>query len=215
LQTFIERSCEQLDQTSSVEDLCEDLLYEEHHLYPTEDVYDENHGLPYADDLSGDEFGSYRYEQAQAYLEYMKQFDDIRTEFSVDDDVANPDNLLDEWEDPEQDDYSTLPMDVVEKQSSEEDISDSLFFKAERIFNQLQKQRLKKEYVQWFDEGQAVVCASQIKGDEPGKTDDVNQLLGICNDEVEKGKAEYEHKETHENVGLQYFHITNHKTRMT
>ncbi|WKY08037.1 hypothetical protein Q1695_007492 [Nippostrongylus brasiliensis] len=64
-------------------------------------VYDENHGLPYADDISGEEFDSCRYEHSQACTVCTKQLDDLRTEFSIDD-VSNSDDIREEWEDEDE-----------------------------------------------------------------------------------------------------------------
>ncbi|XGW28490.1 hypothetical protein V3C99_008339, partial [Haemonchus contortus] len=184
-QTYAETTPnEHLDQMSYKDYDYGGSLDEKHQLYFGGNVYDEIHELPYADDLPGDEFNEYRYEEAQAYLEYMNQFEDIRSEFSIDDDAE-----LDEWKKPGHSNPASpgnssekhssninppSPANSSEKHSSNinppspgnssekhsstisspspdnsseknsSDISDSLFFNAERIFNQLQKQRQQK-----------------------------------------------------------------------
>ncbi|WKY08035.1 hypothetical protein Q1695_007492 [Nippostrongylus brasiliensis] len=71
-------------------------------------VYDENHGLPYADDISGEEFDSCRYEHSQACTVCTKQLDDLRTEFSIDD-VSNSDDIREEWEDEDEEENLSSP----------------------------------------------------------------------------------------------------------
>ncbi|KAK6752263.1 hypothetical protein RB195_003592 [Necator americanus] len=101
-------------------------------------IYDEDHKLEYADDLSGDEFDSYEHEKALAYLEYEAQLDGLRTEFSIDD-VADPDRLLDEWENVEYSPTLLPPRNPLLMFSRDDDL-ESLYSKAEEIYKRINVQ---------------------------------------------------------------------------
>ncbi|KJH49504.1 isoamylase protein [Dictyocaulus viviparus] len=129
---FIRGQCN----TSSVELLYYDKLYESHVRPKCNQIYSKNYELPYADDFSGDEFGEYQYEQAQAYLEYMAKLESVRTEYSIDD-VSDPDKILDEWEEVENTTspgvFTTNDMLI----SSDDDFTDSLYAPALEIYNRI------------------------------------------------------------------------------
>ncbi|KAL6737880.1 hypothetical protein Aduo_011486 [Ancylostoma duodenale] len=125
-------------------------------------VYDEDHGLFYADDLSGEEFDNDEYENAKAYLDYEAQLEDLRTEFSIDD-VTDPDKLLDEWENVEftapaafstKNPLSMLPFD---------DDLESLYSKAEDIFKRMNAQSQEKGHVEVLREMSERIKAHGVK----------------------------------------------------
>ncbi|VDL75158.1 unnamed protein product [Nippostrongylus brasiliensis] len=130
------------DDLSSVEFNIDERLIEEQVMNSGDHVYDESHGLPYADDISGEEFDSYRYEHSQACTLCTKQLDDLRTEFSIDD-VSNSDDIREEWEDEDEEENLSSPC----KSWSDEVRADSLYEKAENILNKLQKHRHARHHV--------------------------------------------------------------------
>ncbi|EYB94026.1 hypothetical protein Y032_0176g539 [Ancylostoma ceylanicum] len=153
------------DMCSSVELHCRDYPKKSFKRRIRDYIYDEDHGLCYADDLSGEEYDTDEYENAKAYLEYEAQFDDLRTEFSIDD-VTDPDKLLDEWENVEftapamfstQNRLSMLPFD---------DDLESLYSKAEDIFKRMNVQGQEKGHVEVLREMSERIKAHSVEEEQ-------------------------------------------------
>ncbi|CAJ0598601.1 unnamed protein product [Cylicocyclus nassatus] len=102
-------------------------------------VYDEDHGLPYADDLSGEEFGIYQYDKFKVRLGYEAQLEELRTEFSIDD-ASEQEKAVDEWECREPETVYAAPppnpRHSLEVSMSEDEL-DSLYKTAENIFRKV------------------------------------------------------------------------------